>query len=233
MIQINFSILSDDERISITKRIATKLASITMEQDPMLPKINGIITEKSEQLNRAIGRTRINELTEDINTNDHIRDENLQFIYNVAKLNSKKSNPLIRKAAELILALYIQAEISLKNNTEESEGIIRFLTSLATVEGQAAITALRINDEITAIEESNNRYIALIDERITLDTSDSTPRLTPSRRELSKELNFLEDYFAFQKRQGSELHIGLIEQINGPISEIMAIAKARETRKEN
>ncbi len=233
MIPINFSILSDDERISITKRIAAKLAIITMEQDPMMPKINGIITEKGEQLNRAIGRTRINELTEDINSNDDIRDENLQFIYNVAKLNSKKSNSLIREAAELILALYIQAEISLKNNTEESEGVIRFLTSIATPEGEAAIAALRINDEITAIEESNNRYITLVDERITLDTADSTPRLTPSRRELSKELNFLEDYFAFQKRQGSALHIDLIEQINGPISEIMAIAKARETRKEN
>ncbi|MCP4988337.1 MAG: hypothetical protein GY928_20495 [Colwellia sp.] len=233
MLPINFSILSDDERISISRRLAAKLGSVTIEQDPIMVKITTTISEKGEQLNCAIGRTRINELTSEINATDDVRDENLQFIYHVAKINCKKSNDTIREAGEMVVAHYKQSEISLSNNTEESEGVARFLTALSSPEGSDAIVALRLTDEVTVLTESNDKYIALVDERVAISDSDTTPRLTPSRRELNKELNFLEEYFSFQKRQGSDLHIDLIEQINGPISEIMTIAKARKTRKEN
>ncbi len=231
---INYKILNDHRRIDLISRTIVILTPLAAE-DSTIEELIAILKEKRDQLKSALGWSAKSELTERITEFDAIRDDAITMIGETARLYTKKRQANFSSAATLILAIYndIFASVSLSNNTESTTAIDLFLEKTATEEATAALSTLRLTTEIDAIKESQPQFIALTAERAKLKESDVTPRLVPSRDELYTELKHLVSHLNYKGRRKSESHTAIIEELNGPIKEIMAAAKSEETRSIN
>ncbi len=232
---ISHTILTDAERINLANRIVAIIEKVTVDQCPLLPEFTQVITTSTDLLDRAIGRTTTTSLTEKVNEADMIRDEVLDFIQDAIILLQKKQDEAIREAALLLKGVYEIAfsGINIKNNSEESVGIERFLEQLVSEEAIAALTTLGLTQEIETLKNSHTEYVTLLEKRAEVRENDDTPLLVPSRKVLQDDCKALISFIEFKNRQGSDLHQQITQEINSPIMEIMTVARSRATRKEN
>ncbi len=235
ILNISLRDLWDDERVTLVKRLRPLLETITVEQDAVLPEIITALTSSSEELSHAMTRVQASKITTLMKVEDNTRDEAIDMIDDAITFFAKKKDPVLNQASAILKEKYDNAfeGESLSNNTLETNRIDIFLKDCQNNQAEQAIETLGIEDEFDALTKSNPAYEALRKERAELKESDDTPLLKPSRRALNRNISFLENYLDFKISQGSDIHRSLTEEIIVPISEVMAVARARKTREEN
>ncbi len=107
------------------------------------------------------------------------------------------------------------------------------IADTADAESIDAFKTIHLSDELNTLTTVQPQYSNLINQRSQIKESDSTPLLIPSRREVHKELSMLERFVNYRVHHKHESFTELVTLLNGPVIEIMAIAKARNTVKEN
>ncbi len=231
---INNRILSDLQRIDLIKRIVVILTP-RAESDVTIAELITVLNEKREQLEKAVLYSSKSDLTEIITDSDDLRDESLRMISGTCRLNMNKRVNTVRIAAETVWSLYSEVfdGVSLDNNTEESAAIAIFLEKAVEQTIVDALSTLRLTSEMETLAESNTTFVTTTAERAKIKEGDDSLRLVPSRREIQRELKFLASYLNYKERRESSDYIELISELNGPIKEIMASAKAEVTRNEN
>ncbi len=235
MLKVNHSILTDAERLTLATRILSILEKVTIEECAVATEFTQAITKASDQLSQALGKTAATTLTEAINSADDQRDEALNFIYRSIKLFQEKRDPQIAKASQLLKEIYDEAfiGINLNNKSEESAGIERFFEKLENAEAQTAIVTIHIDEEVKSLKESHTKYVALVVERAQVKETRDTPSLVPSRKKFKNYFNALQSFVNFKVDNGNDLYTNLAEEMNSPITEIMSVARSRNTRKSN
>ncbi len=231
----NLQTLLDDERVTLINRVVPSLEAISPEKDSFLPEIVAALASSQEELAFAMSRQRSSKLTQKMKEADDLRDNAIVLIKDALSYYSRKKSGGYAAAALLLLEKFEEAfsSVNLENNTLETNRINIFLESIADDSFTAAITTLNLNTEIEDLREGNEQYEALRKERAQLKEEDDLPLLVPSRRKFNKNLSFLEEYLSFKIDVGSTLHQNLADEVTVPITEIMTVARARETRKDN
>ncbi len=231
----NFRIHTDGERQNYTSRTLERLGIITPEECAIIPEFHAVLGNSSEQLSRAMGRVTNQEITKHIADQDSARDGALDFIDDTISLYEKRSSGRYSEATQILRNAYDTAfmGININNNSEQSVGIDAFLQAIAAPDVDAAITSLRLNDEISTLRESHPRYKKLIAERAKIREESDTPLLKPTRHEMFEMIRALESFLNFKIHVGSELHADIARDLNAIVTEIGAVAKARATRKSN
>ncbi len=227
--------LWDDERITLVKRLQPLLEVIPLDQDAFLPEIITAISSSSEELSLAMTRVQASKITALMKIEDDTRDDEIDMIHHAITFFGKKKDEILKEASEKLKEKYDNAfgGVSLSNNTLETNRIDIFITDCQDSETQNVIEILGLKNEIATLKLSNSNYESLRKERASLKESDETPLLSPSRRALNRNISFLENYLDFKVSQESIVHSSLVEEITVPISEVMAVARARKTREEN
>lgn len=231
---INYGILSDLQRIDLLNRLIAILLPLA-ENDETIAEIIPVLQTCVEELKLALAWSAKNALSDKITAADDIRDDSLSMISGTCRLNRRKSDSVIRAAAELLGSIYndIFKEVSLDNNVEETPAVDLFLEKITPQPVIDAITTLQLTGEVDALKTSNPEYIRLVAEREAIKAGDETPRLVPTRRDMYVELKHLMSHMEFKARRGSAVHLDMINEMNEPIKAIIAAAKAEQTRKEN
>lgn len=232
---IIIKLYNDAERLKIVSTTTPILIEIPLEIDPTLNKIALAIKRCGENLDSAMTRSLANALSKEISESDDIRDTSLSLIEEAFKHNRKKRNPELREAAEVVETIFNEAfsGINIENNTEESVGLDRFLPAMSSPEAVAAIEKLNITFEMNDLNEYHPKYKELSAQRAKMKESDNSPRILPSRKELHQNLDVMVEVVNFHVREGSSEHLAAAEKLNGVLSEITALAKARQTKKDN
>ncbi len=235
LLNLNLEKILDDERLTMVQRIRPSLESISVEEDPVMWEILTAFGKSEQELTAAMNRKSTTKITAEMNAEDSIRDESIDMIEDAIEYYGRKKNATLAEAAKLLAEPFADAfdGVSLSNNTLETNRIALFLENTQSPEHQEAITTLRLNDEFTTLATSNPAYEALRQERADFKEGDTTPLLKPSRRSMNRTLSFLENYLEFKIDMGSDKHEQIASEIAVPITEIMAVARARSTRKEN
>lgn len=231
---IKFRILSDLQRIDLLNRIIVILTPLA-ENDETIAELLPVLQALLEKLKAALAWSAKSELSDKIDAADAIRDDALIMISATCRLNRRKSDQTIRESAILLGSLYDEVfkDISLNSNSEETTGVELFLEKTAPQPAVDAFATLQLEAERDALKTSQAEYIRLVAEREGIKAGDETPRLVPTRRELTTELNHLVSHMEFKERRGSSDHISAVAAMNEPIKAIVAAAKAEETRKEH
>ncbi len=233
--KISFKLLNDGELLDMALKIETALADVAVEECTVLPEFKEALTASRDNLNSSLGLSRKHELTEDIQQADDMRDEALALIDDAIDYMGRKRKSAYKESALLLRELYDTAfaGININNNSEESSGIERFLAALESAEAQAAVTAIHIIDEVSDLRSGHKEYITKLQERAAQKETDATPRLVPSRREMQKDIRAFEEYLDFKIRKKSLYHNSFADSLKGSIGEIMAVAQARDSRKDS
>jgi len=235
LLNLNLDMILDDERLTMVQRIRPSLESISVEEDSVMTDILTAFAKSEQEITAAMNRKNTKKITLKMNSEDEKRDDAVDIIGEAIEYYRKKRNITLAEAAELLAAPFANAfaGISLTNNTLQTNRITLFLNDTQSPEIQEAITTLRLNEEFTTLAESNGAYEVLRQERADFKEGDATPLLQPSRRSMNRTLAFLEQYLEFKISCGSEKHEQIASEIAVPITEIMSVARARSTRKEN
>lgn len=232
---IKVKLYNDAERLKIASTTTLILMEIPQEIDPTINQVAAVIKRCGENLDAAMTRSLANALSKEISLSDEIRDTSLSLIEEAFNHNKKKRNPELREAAEVVETIFNEAfsGINIDNNTEETVGLDRFLPAMSSPEAVAAIEKLNLTFEMSDLNEHHPKFKELSAQRAEMKESDTTPRVVPSRKELHQNLDAMVELINFHVREGSSEHIAAAEKLNGVLSEITALAKARETKKEN
>ncbi len=231
---VDFTILEDGELLKVVEVITRATSAVAREECSAVFDISREIVRSRDRFNQAIGRIVANELTEEIGDADELRGDARSLIVEAAEYNAKKRNVRIADAGKLIATICDEAfaDFNLNSNTEESMGIKRFLERMSAPEAIEAADIIRIGDELEDLKSGNDSFNQLSIERTNSKASDTAPRLYPARRTLQRDIRALQQFLNFKIRKDSSFHGGITAQMNGSLSEIMAVAKSRETRKE-
>jgi hypothetical protein len=234
-LNISLDILKDEERIELANLITPIISTMTAEVDSHISFITDEMNKSKVKLIEALGRKRKSTITVEMRDEDGVREISLEVIEDAINYFVKKRQAPLREAAELIGGLFAAAfdDVNLNNNTLQTVRIDMFLDSIDNAEAASAIKTLNIGFEIEDLKTSNSNYAEFKAERAAIKESNDTPLLEPSRRELNRDISFLENHIEYRHRKGSDAHGDLAEQIIAPITDIMAVARARATRKGN
>jgi hypothetical protein len=233
--KIEYNKLTDGERLDVITIITTALHGVTPELCLTTFEMNTVLKRSGVDFNNAVGRSHKQQLTGVIQGSDEKRSSAREKIEDAANYFSTNSNPALSASGIRLSEIYTAsfAGLNVNNNSEESVGIERFIDLMETPEGAELVLDLYLPLDYANLKDGHNVYVEKNIERANIKENDASINLVPSRREVRRNIRFLESFLNFKVREGSEFHANLVEQLNGPISEIEAIASARETRKEN
>lgn len=234
-LDITLDHLTDEERIELVNTITPLIRTINAETDQQIHFITDEMKKSQMKLQEALGRKMKSSLTGQMKDDDKTRDEQIDIIEDGIHYNLRKKQVKLHSAAQLLNTLFNDAfgDGVSRNNTIETNQINTFLDSLKAPVAQQAVADINLTLEVKALTESHNSYVSTKAERASIKESDNTPLLAPSRRDLNSDIVFLEKHIEFHHRKGSEVHTELASKLSTPISEIMSVARARATRKEN
>lgn len=235
VLKLRMDDLIDEERIILSDRYLPIMAEKGVGMDSTLQMITNDIITYSTNLGLAIKRDSSSDFTAIKKSADQRRDKGIDLVEESISYNIKRSDPTLSAAAHVLKKCYDKAfsGVNIRNNMAETASINIFLKEIEAPEAVAAIDTLGINSEVTDIREGQQDYINAEQERTSTRESDTTPLLHPTRTMLHKTFAFLDRYLEHRLDRGDTSYSDLAESLHLCGGEVMAIAKARETRKEN
>lgn len=233
--KIQFKLLDDAEHLALVSIISPALESITVEECQASVGFHRDILQSRGVLDAAMGRIRKSELTESKKEDDSVRDGDMAYIEGAVELYLKKGSGPLFEAAVLLDKIITTAfaGVNINNNTQQSEGILRFESAMNAPDAQDAAKLLRVNSEVESVISANRLWMEKDAEQATIKESDDSPRLQPSREELRRDIRAFVHFYDYKIRKGSEFHKTVATQINGQIGELMAKARTRATLAES
>lgn len=235
LLNITLEILEDEECIEIVNTIDPIIRTMTLETDQKIHFIADELLKSQAELQATIGRKRKSALTAEMKSDDDERGTETATIRAGIQFFIRKKQTVQREAALFLDSIYNDAFAGgvSENNTIQTNQINQFLSAMESEEAKQAAKIIGITSEVASLAESNRSYNEKRAERNSIRESDTTPLITPSRRNLHSDIAFLDDYLKFHHRKESAVHSDLAEKLSQAISTSMAVARARHTRKEN
>lgn len=235
MLNITLGDLTDEECIGLVNTVSPIINAMFTEPTHEIRVITDEMAKSRAKLEAALGRKIHSELTAIMDGHDDGRDYEIDMIEDGINYNLRRKQAKLQNAAHLLNDIYKDAFGSgvSRNNTIETTQIDSFLKGIESPEAQQAIQDINLTLEIEALVEAHGEYIKTKAERAEIKHNDDTPLLAPTRQDLHSDIVFLEKHIEFHHRKGSAVHTELAGKLSTPISEIMSVARARATRKEN
>lgn len=218
-------------------------AQITMSHSAKIPD-DGFITKQNEELQSYIAeletafqRVLTHKFTQEINELDIRRDKLLVALR--AALNSAIAQEVLSQkkadsAREVLVHMNnMDAKVTNLSLMEESVQINAFLSALKTL-AEDVVTSSTAKPIIAALEETQKEFDKLYKTRSSHDETAQDPRrITQIRKDMVFRIEGLLSYINVNGVDYPETYSDVVNSINTLIDEVMAKAKADQTRKEN
>lgn len=207
------------------------------QDDEFITRQTANLEQHVEEMDHAFQRVLKDSFTRALNELDLRRDaiilairDALEAAISQSFLNAKKA-----EAAEKIMALYknMDKKVTKLGYNEESAQISAFLTSIASLEETVVQTA-GVVQLVQALTETQSEFDTTMEKRDGADITQITPRTI---RSIRTDMIFrIENILTYVRANGVDLpdqYSETITNINALITEVMAKAKADQTRREN
>lgn len=193
------------------------------------------LTTCQKSLQKALFRQRKNELTAEIRRIDELRKKEYKtLLKGVDYYLSMSDTPLEEAALELwhIIKPY-GTELYRENDRAETAQLRSLLKKLQRDEAVTAIETLNMRTLVDSLEALNEEFDILYLKRASAEAEDDTPKLIPVRKDIADLLDVFVDLINFYNHIEPAAYGPIAGELAEIIGDVMAIAKARKTRKTN
>lgn len=233
IVELPVTILNDAELIDLGGRMDGAIGRLL----PSHPWLGPLVTDVRTQItamNLSRGRELGSELTDDLAAADVARDQVFLEFRTGLDYFRQKPDVAKRTAAENLLALIRRRDYSLQvlGDREQSVQLKALLADLATPAAQADLTTLGLTVEVTTLQQRQQAFDTLVDQRETADTvKKQIPALLSVRALLREDVSLIRDSLASAERREPATYAALAAEISEHITSVSTTAHARRTRR--
>lgn len=189
----------------------------------------------SDDLGKAQNREQGNNLSVEIDALEEERDNLIKGFFSGVEFNLRHFSP---KRRENAIAVHEQLTKQNSRIHDEADAVETLMidTLVADMQSPAMAAALQVIDMsefVSALKETNSRFVALVNERAEQESGKKTPLTYPTRKKLHQSLRAMSEYLTLVNRNNNGEFDSTIEEINQHIGQMSALAKADQTRKES
>lgn len=215
--------------------VLTLIIKLLLESNLSLSVISKIIAELSSllgQIQQAQNKNRASELTAQIRALDEQRGNQITSLFKGVDFYMTLTGTPMAEAAEVIDAVIEKYGIKIIHEGDKVSTVrIRtMIKELMEDDLIAATDTLSLTATVNAINTSNEKFDALYLQRATDDAEDTTPNLVPTRKLINERAYMLVYLFNFLYESEPETYAAVAGEMAEIIGDVMAVAKARETR---
>lgn len=233
--RVNYGKLSHEQLLSMAQRIVS-----SWNGRDVIPPTTKLLLAKlaplMESLDKILRRDQASELTDKVNNTDELRDRAYRLL--ISKINNalNEFDTTVVEAAESLMPVVTKfgRDITGMAQAEESTKLNQAISEFRQSRNLEALTTLSFVPDLDRVEQYNNDFVTVLNERLALESSkEELPLLRPVRREIEHSMRLLTSVSEFLY---SEKHVSVDKELydlfNEELTNASALVKMRDTRSE-
>lgn len=226
--------ITNNQVLTLADQVNTILTTDLPGDNPFIQDVLGDISQTIGSLERALGRVTKSEYTQDKNALDDARDDLLIGLKKQVKANLRHYKQARREAAAILIEILKRREPSLQGLTfaENTAELDLLFADMDKERPQQALTQLSLTAWYEEVKKVNGQFKALVQEQVNTESSDDTPLLQTTKRDLFFYFRVMFTKIAYYTKKGQDPYPAVMEKIYDLVTDIKTVAGARETRKE-
>jgi hypothetical protein len=228
------SLLSPEELHTGTSRMVN-VVEAEVTDDEYINELLPPLKEKNDELADYIGKDSSSEYTDLLSKQDEVRDKLYTGFrdYCISFCNSYDASKA--EAGILLNHIFHERGFSLQNYgyASQTSSLIVLFKDLDEEKASNAIATLDGTEWYNKLKEEQAKFEQIYQEKVDNESVKQTPQIKAIKKELSKLLNSLLTYIDQKSVFNPEKFGPLVDKLDEIITDIVAIARARQTRKEN
>ncbi len=227
------TILNDIELIDLADRLAPSILN-RLPNDTWFGPLVADMQSQVSSMNLVLGRTFGSDLTADINNADTARDDAFLTLRMGLEFLERRPEP-VGSAAARLLEIVRNRDYSLQalGDREETVQLKALLGDLDQPAAQADLMTVGLSADVEAMRQAQQTFDDLIAQRAAEEAGEELPLLRTVRGYLRQDLEVLRNDIASAERRDPVIWGDLATEMSQPITEVVAMARARRTREKN
>lgn len=199
--------------------------------DPYLTEITDSFKTVKESLDRVLNRESRSPFTKDIHQSHKSRLKQVRNIERGLNYYLNHHDVGKAKAAETISRMYDHCFKNLQDRKHATytQVIDTFLTEAKSSEGITAFDELEMTEILDYLAIFQAKFLSSKKKRAQEETEGEHPLTVEVREEMHNMYDTLERHLYFKQHKGAAGYETLTKKINGSVTEILAVARARHT----
>jgi hypothetical protein len=229
-----FSLLSADEVHTSAGRI-NQVVLDSGVADPYIEQVRPPLHKSMQALSTAIGSSRASVFTRRLADGDGQRDARFVGFRDYSQAFIYHPDPEKSAAASLLVRLIQNRDWSLHRlgYAVETSQLNGLLNDLQSPEARASIKTIGAETWVTDLEEAQKAFEKLYQEKIDAESKEDYPLISEARKKVIRYLEGLLIYIDMMAELKPETYEPIAVKIDEVIVDVVAVARARRTRKEN
>jgi len=224
------------ELSGFTQRILAYLESFIADE-PVVKIVYDRIARFLVDLQNALSRDKKSAYTERLLEKDMLRDNAFIRFRDYCNSFLKDPDPSKSASARAIMALVRRIGFSLHSQSylRQTDAMTRLIADLKKPEMQAHATNLQAESHVELMETAAAEFEAVRQEKVDVETAEEYERVYNVFRNLNNDIQTLIYFLDLLKEEGykPETLPGIMSSVEQEITDVLAVARARETREEN
>ena len=225
---------TNNQIFTLSNQINTLLSNDLPQDNPFIQDVLQDTSLTIASLEEALGRVAKSEYTQKKDELDDARDDLLIGFNKQVKSNLRHFKKGKREAAALLIEILERREPSLQRLTfaENTAELDLLFADMDIEKPQQALAQLNLMSWYEELKKVNEQFKALVHEQVDTESSEDTPLLQTTKRELFFYFRVIFSKIAYYTKKGQDPYPAVMEKIYDLVTDIKTVAGARETRKE-
>jgi hypothetical protein len=228
------SILNPEELHTGTSRIAAVVEK-EITEDEYISEILPPLKEKNDELADYIGKDSSSEYTDLLSNQDEVRDTLYTGFrdYCISFCNNYDASK--KEAGNYLNHIFHERGFSLQNYgyASQTSSMIVLFNDLDKPKASEAIASVGGTEWYLKLKEEQEKFEQIYSEKVDNESIKQTPQIKAIKKRLAKLLNSLLSYVDQKSEFNSKKYGPVVVKLDEIITNIVSIAKARQTRKTN
>jgi hypothetical protein len=234
MKNLSIYLLNPEEIFTLLKRLIVILRA-TLSNDSFIGRVLPSLEILETKLSGIVGRILNNEFTKKLAESDDARDQAFIGFRDYCKACLNHNDSVIQEAAAKLVSLLERYGWTLYNEgyTVQSGKLNSLIEELSEADYQAAITTINGGIWFDTIRNAQSAFEAINKLKEEKEAEKNVPAIAEVRKETVKYLQPVLSYIELLAELDSEAYSEVEKELTEIINGMMAIARARQTRKAN
>jgi hypothetical protein len=225
------------EELAVVARRVLNFISVFVQNDASLKAAYDLLINNLNELKKSMSKDKKSRYTIKLLEKDAERDNAFICFRDFIKAFRKSNDNLKKEAAKLLLNIIQKYGFTLYKLpvVQQSDVMNRMMSELKQAKNLEAIKILGAAEQLEIMDVATTEYESLRHEKVDVETQQEFLHVRTAFRELGADLKDLIKFLALLKKANynPELLPNIISSIEKEITDAMATARSRETRKEN
>jgi len=234
MEKISFYMLANEE-LSIVSDRTVQILESELSHDSFISLVLEPLKNNNSNFSEALGRIVNKDYTIKISAADGKRDSSFIGFRDYCKAFLNSAEAKSRAAAKKLVILMKQVGWTLYNDgdTVESAKLNTLISKINNPEYSKAIKVINAESWFDNVVKDQQNFEAIIQKKIEEEAGKEVPLIMETKSQIKRLLPPVLDYIELRAELSGNGYIGTMNKLNEAISEIMSVARARHTRREN